>query len=78
MRDFRFAADHIAVYDRLVPATRSSGSSMRGEQPFRRGNRRPKRAFFLSSFVAVGDLASGAGLLGGLWQPSGSNFVKRN
>jgi transposase len=40
------------------PATRSSGSSIRGEQPSRRGNKQLKRAFFLSAFAALADPVS--------------------
>ena len=40
-------AAHLAAYAGLAPATRSSGSSIRGEQPSRRGNKQLKRAFFL-------------------------------
>lgn len=39
-------------------APRSSGSSIRGEQPSRRGNKQLKRAFFLSAFAALADPAS--------------------
>ncbi len=48
---------HLAAY---AGATRSSGSSIRGEQPSRRGNKQLKRAFFLSAFAALGDPASRA------------------
>ncbi len=34
-------AAHLAAYAGLAPATRSSGSSIRGEQPSRRGNKDP-------------------------------------
>ncbi|MER6477171.1 IS110 family transposase [Streptomyces filamentosus] len=51
---------HLAAYAGLAPATRSSGSSIRGEQPSRRGNKQLKRAFFLSAFAALGDPASRA------------------
>ncbi|MFA7767913.1 transposase [Streptomyces sp. NRRL S-448] len=44
----------------LHPATRSSGSSIRGEQPSRRGNKQLKRAFFLSAFAALADPVSRA------------------
>lgn len=37
-------AGHLAAYAGLAPATRSSGSSIRGEQPSRRGNKQLKRA----------------------------------
>ncbi|MGW4359594.1 IS110 family transposase [Streptomyces californicus] len=53
-------AGHLATYAGLAPATRSSGSSIRGEQPSRRGNKQLKRAFFLSAFAALGDPASRA------------------
>lgn len=53
-------AGHLAAYAGLAPATRSSGSSIRGEQPSRRGNKQLKRAFFLSSFAALADPASRA------------------
>ncbi|MFF3891427.1 IS110 family transposase [Streptomyces sp. NPDC001914] len=51
-------AAHLAAYAGLAPATRSSGSSIRGEQPSRRGNKQLKRAFFLSAFAALADPAS--------------------
>lgn len=53
-------AGRLAAYAGLAPATRRSGSSIRGEQPSRRGNKRLKRDFFLSSFAALGDPASRA------------------
>ncbi|MGW1047385.1 IS110 family transposase [Streptomyces sp. NPDC002547] len=53
-------AGHLASYAGLAPATRSSGSSIRGEQPSRRGNKQLKRAFFLSAFAALSDPASRA------------------
>lgn len=53
-------AGHLAAFAGLAPAPRSSGSSIRGEQPSRRGNKLLKRAFFLSAFVALGDPASRA------------------
>lgn len=51
---------HLASYAGLAPATRSSGSSIRGEHPSTRGNKQLKRAFFLSVFAALGDPASRA------------------
>ncbi|WP_329375015.1 IS110 family transposase [Streptomyces sp. NBC_01483] len=54
------SAAHLASYAGLAPATRSSGSSIRGEQPSRRGNKQLKRAFFLSAFAALADPASRA------------------
>lgn len=53
-------AGHLAAYAGLARATPSSGSSIRGEQPSRRGNKQLKRAFFLSAFAALGDPASRA------------------
>lgn len=38
---------HLAAYFGLAPATRSSGTSIRGEQPSRRGNKQFKRSLFL-------------------------------
>ncbi|MGP4089016.1 IS110 family transposase [Streptomyces sp. KR55] len=52
------SAAHLAAYAGLAPATRSSGSSIRGEHPSRRGNKQLKRAFFLSAFAALADPAS--------------------
>ncbi|RCG29576.1 IS110 family transposase [Streptomyces diacarni] len=52
------SAAHLAAYAGLAPATRNSGSSIRGEQPSRRGNKQLKRAFFLSAFAALADPAS--------------------
>lgn len=52
------SAAHLAAYAGLAPATRSSGSSIRGEQPSRRGNKQLKRAFFLSAFAALADPVS--------------------
>jgi transposase len=54
------SAAHLAAYAGLAPATRSSGSSIRGEQPSRRGNKQLKRAFVLSAFAALGDPTSRA------------------
>lgn len=51
-------AAHLAAYAGLAPATRNSGSSIRGEQPSRRGNKQLKRAFFLSAFASLGDPTS--------------------
>jgi len=51
-------AGHLATYAGLAPASRSSGSSIRGEQPSRRGTKQLKRAFFLSAFAALADPAS--------------------
>ncbi|MEU7466807.1 transposase, partial [Streptomyces griseofuscus] len=42
------------------PGDRSSGSSIRGEQSSRRGNKQLKRAFFLSAFAALAEPASHA------------------
>jgi transposase len=53
-------AAHLASYAGLAPATRNSGSSIRGEQPSRRGNKQLKRAFFLAAFASLNDPASRA------------------
>ncbi|MDX3503721.1 IS110 family transposase [Streptomyces sp. ATCC51928] len=52
-------AGHLAAYAGLAPGNPDSGSSIRGEQPSRRG-KQLKRAFFLSAFAALGDPASRA------------------
>ncbi|WP_240677084.1 transposase, partial [Actinacidiphila soli] len=49
---------HLAAYAGLAPASRISGSSIRGEQPSRRGNKQLKRAFFLAAFASLADPAS--------------------
>ena len=51
---------HLAAYAGLAPVTRRSGSSIRGEQPSRRGNKTLKRALFLSAFAALRDPISRA------------------
>jgi transposase len=51
-------AGHLAAYAGLAPVTRRSGTSIRGEYPSRRGNRRLKRALYLSAFSSLGDPAS--------------------
>lgn len=56
---FRSAA-HLAAYAGLAPATRRSGSSVRGETPSRRGNKRLKRALYLSAFASLRDPQSQA------------------
>ncbi|MEZ0111954.1 transposase [Catenulispora sp. EB89] len=53
-------ADHLASYAGLSPATRSSGSSIKGEHAPKRGNRQLKRAMFLSAFAALHDPVSRA------------------
>jgi transposase len=53
-------AAHLAAYAGLIPVTRRSGSSIRGEAPPRRGNRLLKRAFFLAAFASPADPASRA------------------
>lgn len=52
------SAAHLAAYAGLAPTTRSSGSSIRGKQQSRRGNKQLKRAFFLSALAALADPAS--------------------
>lgn len=49
------SAGHLAAYAGLAPATRTSGSSIRGESPPRRGNRQLKRAFYLAAFASLRD-----------------------
>ena len=46
-------AGHLAAYAALAPATRRSGSSIRGEHPSRRGNKQLKRAFYLAAFASL-------------------------
>ncbi|GAA4959919.1 IS110-like element IS110 family transposase [Streptomonospora halophila] len=46
-------AGHLASYAGLAPATRASGSSIRGEHPSRRGNKQLKRALFLAAFASL-------------------------
>ncbi|CAM5597677.1 insertion element IS110 uncharacterized 43.6 kDa protein [Streptomyces canarius] len=54
------SAAHLAAYAGLAPATRSSGSSIRGEQPSRRGNKQLERAFLHSAFAALANPVSRA------------------
>ncbi|BCN71118.1 IS110 family transposase [Prescottella equi] len=54
------SADHLAAYAGIAPVTHRSGSSIRGEHPARSGNRKLKRALFLSSFAALHDPTSRA------------------
>jgi transposase len=49
---------HLAAYAGLAPVTRRSGTSIRGEHPSQRGNRRLKRALYLSAFSSLRDPAS--------------------
>jgi transposase len=49
------SAAHLAAYAGLAPVTRRSGTSIRGESPSRRGNKRLKRALFLSAFASLRD-----------------------
>lgn len=46
-------AGHLAAYAGLAPATRRSGSSIRGEHPSRRGNKQLKRAFYLAASASL-------------------------
>ncbi|PPK65191.1 IS110 family transposase [Actinokineospora auranticolor] len=48
---------HLAAYAGIAPVTRTSGTSIKGEHPARSGNRKLKRAFFLSAFAALHDPA---------------------
>ena len=52
------SAGHLAAYAGLAPVTRRSGSSIRGERQAQRGNRRLKRALFLSAFSSLKDPTS--------------------
>lgn len=53
-------AGHLAAYAGLAPATRRSGSSIKGEHPARGGNKRLKNTLFLSAFAALHDPESRA------------------
>ena len=52
------SAGHLAAYAGIAPVTQRSGSSIRGEHPARSGNRKLKRALFLSAFAALHDSTS--------------------
>lgn len=54
------SAGHLAAYAGIAPVTRRSGTSIRGEHPARSGNRKLKRALFLSAFAALHDPTSRA------------------
>lgn len=56
-RDFA-SAGHLAAYAGLAPVSRRSGSSIRGEHASKRGNRRLKRALYLSAFSSLRDPTS--------------------
>jgi len=56
-RDFA-TAGHLAAYAGLAPVTRRSGTSIRGERRPQRGNRRLKRALYLSAFASLKDPTS--------------------
>jgi transposase len=58
-RDFA-TAGHLAAYAGIAPVTRQSGSSIRGERRPQRGNRRLKRALYLSAFSSLKDPRSRA------------------
>ncbi|MFL4901613.1 IS110 family transposase [Streptomyces sp. MMS24-I2-30] len=47
-------AGHLASYAGFAPATKSSGTSTRGEHAPHRGNRLLKRALFQAAFAAIG------------------------
>ncbi|MDP9886033.1 transposase [Sinomonas atrocyanea] len=51
-KDFKDAA-HLASYAGIAPVTRRSGTSIRGEHAPRGGNKRIKRALFLSAFASL-------------------------
>lgn len=48
------SSGHLASYAGLAPATKSSGTSIRGEHAPHRGNRLLKRALFQAAFAAIG------------------------
>ena len=54
------SAAHLAAYAGLAPATRRSGSSIRSENPSKRGNKQLKRALYLSAFASLRDPQSQA------------------
>ena len=54
------SAAHLAAYAGIAPVTHRSGASIKGEHPARSGNRKLKRAFFLSAFAALSDPTSRA------------------
>lgn len=54
------SAGHLAAYAGIAPVTHRSGTSIRGEHPARSGNRKLKRALFLSAFAALHDPTSRA------------------
>ena len=58
-RQFR-TPGHLAAFAGLAPVTHRSGTSIRGERAPRRGNRRLKRALYLSAFAALKDPTSRA------------------
>lgn len=49
------SAAHFAANAGISPVTHRSGTSIRGERPARSGNRKLKRALFLSAFAALRD-----------------------
>ena len=52
------SAGHLTAYAGIAPVTHRSDSSIRGEHPARSGNRKLKRALFLSAFAALHDSTS--------------------
>jgi transposase len=56
---FRSAA-HLASYAGLASVTRRSGTSIRGEQPSRRGHRQLKAALYRAAFASLRDPVSRA------------------
>ena len=51
-KDFNSAA-HLASYAGLIPRTRQSGTSIKSETVSHAGNKRLKRALFLSAFASL-------------------------
>lgn len=52
------SAAHLTAYAGLAPRTRSSGTSIRGEQQSMTGSKQFKRAFFLAAFDVLSDPSS--------------------
>ena len=52
-------AGHLAAYAGLAPVTRTSGSSLRGEHPTRRGSKQLKRTFYLAAFASLSQRPAG-------------------
>jgi transposase len=51
-------AAHLASYAGIAPVTRRSGTSIRGEQRSKRGNKKLKSALYLAAFASLGNPVS--------------------